>query len=320
LDYDPFGMLTVGRSWSGGSEYRFGFNSQEQDDEVYGNGNFNTAEFWGYDTRLGRRWNLDPKSNPSISNYATFLNNPIFYSDLLGDTVIGLSARSATRTKDIIQGTFSKDYHKDFRKLISIGANGMAFKPISKGDFDKATANLNEDEKALAQGYYDAINAREKFRVGVVTSNETIGNYIGNMGLEMADGTILTPNSTGADVDAGAGGGFNVKINGNENLTLIVMDSKTVINEYRIKTTRKYSPGLVSSGETLAHEMLGHGLTRHDENNRYTQWVNAIRLSNLYLRVASDGTKYRDGSSHSGHGGVPGNSDQMNKIPEYLND
>jgi len=31
------------------------------------------------------------------------------------------------------------------------------------------------------------------------------------MGLEMADGTILTPNSTGADVDAGAGGGFNVK-------------------------------------------------------------------------------------------------------------
>ncbi|MBK6730661.1 MAG: hypothetical protein IPG60_06720 [Bacteroidetes bacterium] len=30
----PFGMLTPGRNWSTGSEYRFGFNGQEQDDEI----------------------------------------------------------------------------------------------------------------------------------------------------------------------------------------------------------------------------------------------------------------------------------------------
>lgn len=39
-----------------------------------------------YDTRLARRWNQDPKPNPSISNYATFANNPIRYTDPLGDT------------------------------------------------------------------------------------------------------------------------------------------------------------------------------------------------------------------------------------------
>gem|GEM_PF-3056631 len=79
LDYDPFGMLTVGRSWSVGSEYRYGFNTQEQDDEVYGNGNLNTAEFWGYDTRLGRRWNVDPLAATFTwsSPYATYSNNPI---------------------------------------------------------------------------------------------------------------------------------------------------------------------------------------------------------------------------------------------------
>ncbi|MFK7756905.1 MAG: hypothetical protein AB8B53_08255 [Flavobacteriales bacterium] len=46
-----------------------------------------TAEFWQYDTRVARRWNQDPKPNPSISNYACFGGNPIIYSDLKGDTL-----------------------------------------------------------------------------------------------------------------------------------------------------------------------------------------------------------------------------------------
>jgi hypothetical protein len=67
--------------------YRFGFNTQEKDDEVYGAGNLNTAQFWEYDTRLGRRWNVDPKPNISISPYAAFANNPIIFSDYKGDTI-----------------------------------------------------------------------------------------------------------------------------------------------------------------------------------------------------------------------------------------
>src|SRR5690606_26059713 len=43
------------------------------------------ALFWEYDTRLGRRWNLDPKPQISISDYAAFGNNPIWYNDVLGD-------------------------------------------------------------------------------------------------------------------------------------------------------------------------------------------------------------------------------------------
>ncbi|MFW5804541.1 MAG: hypothetical protein ACOCWG_04865, partial [bacterium] len=42
---------------------------------------------WMYDSRLGRRWNVDPKPNPSFSDYATFAGNPIFYRDPMGDTV-----------------------------------------------------------------------------------------------------------------------------------------------------------------------------------------------------------------------------------------
>jgi RHS repeat-associated protein len=61
--------------------YRFGFGGQERDNEIYGSGNSYTAEYWQYDSRLGRRWNVDPVDQIGISNYATFRNNPILYID-----------------------------------------------------------------------------------------------------------------------------------------------------------------------------------------------------------------------------------------------
>lgn len=83
-DYYPFGMPMPGRN-ANLERYRFGFNTQEQDNEVYGKGNLNSAEFWMYDTRLARRWNLDPIDQISISNYATYKNNPLIFSDKSGD-------------------------------------------------------------------------------------------------------------------------------------------------------------------------------------------------------------------------------------------
>ena len=74
-----------GRTFNSG-EYRFGFGGQEKDDEVKGNGNHYTATFWEYDPRTGRRWNLDPVDQISISNYAVFRNSPIWYIDPNGDS------------------------------------------------------------------------------------------------------------------------------------------------------------------------------------------------------------------------------------------
>lgn len=71
---------------SSDQDYKFGFNGQEQDNEIYGKGNLTTAEFWEYDTRLGRRWNLDPIDMVSKSNYSCFNNNLIVNVDRLGNT------------------------------------------------------------------------------------------------------------------------------------------------------------------------------------------------------------------------------------------
>ena len=80
-----FGMVMPGRNYSTGSEYRFGFNGQEKSKEVFANST--TAEFWQYDARIGRRWNIDPRPSDGFSLYSTFLNNPIWYNDVKGDTI-----------------------------------------------------------------------------------------------------------------------------------------------------------------------------------------------------------------------------------------
>jgi len=100
----------------GGGDYRYDFGSQERDDEVSGKGNSYTATYWQYDSRLGRRWNRDPKPNTSISEYATFANNPLIYTDPLGDTTRYYDQSTGNLIDEIIDGDFlhSIKIDKDF--------------------------------------------------------------------------------------------------------------------------------------------------------------------------------------------------------------
>ena len=70
-------------SFQSAEPHLFAFNGQEKDDEVSDAGNTNTAMFWEYDTRSGRRWNLDPLSSakPWITPYHAFSNKPILNKD-----------------------------------------------------------------------------------------------------------------------------------------------------------------------------------------------------------------------------------------------
>jgi hypothetical protein len=74
-----------GRKYQAGSEsYRYSINGQEKDTEL--NENITTALYWEYDSRIGRRWNVDPKPNVSLSPYVCLENNPILKNDILGDS------------------------------------------------------------------------------------------------------------------------------------------------------------------------------------------------------------------------------------------
>ncbi len=105
-DYYPFGMLTKTtnfqfgsfrspeknesgqmkeRSWSGGG-YRYGFQGQEKDDEVKGEGN--SIDFGAriFDSRLGRFQSVDPMAREriSLSPFNFCSNNPISRVDPTG--------------------------------------------------------------------------------------------------------------------------------------------------------------------------------------------------------------------------------------------
>ncbi len=86
VDYDTIVQLhNIVAGVSGSDGYGYGHNGQMKVNEIAGIGNHYTAQYWEMDPRVGRRWNLDPKPMFGLSEYSLFNNNPIWYSDILGD-------------------------------------------------------------------------------------------------------------------------------------------------------------------------------------------------------------------------------------------
>ena len=118
-DYYAFGAPLNGRNFNSTAS-RNGFNGQMKDDEVYGAGNLNTAEYWEYDTRLGRRWNIDPIEKEYESSYACFSDNPIMYADpngadkVLTDTKTGEVTNKPDANGSVMiehsKGTWNEDH------------------------------------------------------------------------------------------------------------------------------------------------------------------------------------------------------------------
>lgn len=82
FNYHLGGMGMIGRNYQTGSEsYRYSINGQEVESEL--NKNITTALFWEYDSRIGKRWNVDPLSYkfPSESPYCAMENNPVYNID-----------------------------------------------------------------------------------------------------------------------------------------------------------------------------------------------------------------------------------------------
>ncbi|UZO80662.1 hypothetical protein NBT05_17185 [Aquimarina sp. ERC-38] len=84
-DYYPGGMLLPGRHGNS-SDYRYGFQGQEMDDEIKGEGNSVNFSLRMYDPRINRFMSSDPlfKSYPWNSTYAISENRLIEGIDLEG--------------------------------------------------------------------------------------------------------------------------------------------------------------------------------------------------------------------------------------------
>jgi RHS repeat-associated protein len=147
----------------------YGFNGQERSTEL-GNDSY-TAEFWQYDSRLGRRWNIDPAIKPNESPYAAFANNPIWFTDHNGaDTTLpsadGGSLTLPTGVSDIRTFDANKNYTVAGKQVkpASGGVLGFSYNNVSY------TAHYYTADQTFAY-YLGADGSKLGYDVNTIPSN-----------------------------------------------------------------------------------------------------------------------------------------------------
>jgi len=147
--------------------YRFGFNGQEKDNEISGDGNSYTAEGWQYDARLGRRWNLDAVYKSDHSNYSAFRNNPIIMVDPDGN----------------------EDYYNRKGQFIgSVGENNGVIRVVdSQKSFDKAQSTNEHQGRTIT---VDSRTINTVLIIVSASSHNTGKEYVANIIFDPDKATI----------------------------------------------------------------------------------------------------------------------------------
>ena len=163
-DYYPFGMGIKEREWSDSSfGYRYGFNGQEGDDEVAGEGNSYDFGARIYDSRLGRWMSVDPlmKKYPSLSAYSFVGNCPILFIDPDG-RIIDLSKLSDSH---------KALYNTMLAKLSKSELHSYVYKAL-----ESSTANFTIvfDENLKAAGKYNTETGTITINPNKVTENVSV--------------------------------------------------------------------------------------------------------------------------------------------------
>jgi len=117
------------------NKYRFNHGSELQNQEFSDGSGLELYEtpLRSLDPQLGRWWQVDPKQDYVQSPYAAVQNNPILYSDPLGDTARGVNLQSAQREQQIIKGSFTGKGTSALNKLFQL--KGSTFNHIDDKAF-----------------------------------------------------------------------------------------------------------------------------------------------------------------------------------------
>jgi hypothetical protein len=118
-------MQMNGRNYQAGAgSYKYSINGQEKEIEL--NKNITSALYWEYDSRLGRRWNIDPVLLPNESPYLVNGGNTILYLDPLGDfkTKFGAQWNKFWHGGDKVGKNKYGEWYVSKKKVYDDGAKG----------------------------------------------------------------------------------------------------------------------------------------------------------------------------------------------------
>ncbi len=200
-DYYPFGMLLPGRKGST-SDYRYGFQGQELDNEIKGEGNSLNYKYRMHDSRVGRFFAVDPlfRQYPHYTPYSFSGNKVISHRELEGleeaITTFGFETDGKSKVK-YVSADLIVDETKARKEIIRIDLNNIVYEANSYqtllgrddrnnevGDFSNIR-NLSDKDLSGFIGY-------ARFVFGVVHSKKTIEEAVL---MESNAGPLKTPSN-----------------------------------------------------------------------------------------------------------------------------
>jgi RHS repeat-associated protein len=169
LDYYPFGSLMPGRNLNA-SDYRFGFNGMEKDDEFTGvTGSHLNFGARIYDSRTGSFLSVDPlwKDYTAWSPYNGFNRNPIWYVDPTGKGGEFSNFRSQ-----------NGDYAADLTFNINLVADEISVEEVTKMLSDQGISIGESIDvgsgsiKAGIMGDIENVHVDVKVKINVISADE----------------------------------------------------------------------------------------------------------------------------------------------------
>ncbi len=148
-DYYPFGMLLPNRHGNS-SDYRYGFQGQEKDDEIKGEGNSINYKFRMHDPRVGRFFTVDPltRKYPWYSPYQFSGNRVIDMIELEG-----LEPSKTKQASDCDNCDIEKLEDGDYFSDVQDQEYTTVFSDISQKDFDKFKHQMGFDPGVIVNNY-----------------------------------------------------------------------------------------------------------------------------------------------------------------------
>ena len=147
--YSAYGAIA--NAYNGGN-IKLAHNGQRRSLEI--SGTAQTAEYWEYNSDVGRRNNVDPKPTVGLSDYATFLNNPIWHTDVYGDTP---TVKQAALMSNNSYSKFDPN-NKQQLELKKAGWNRV--EKITTNMFGKSNQEVSLDDIGAVSGYNMALYSK----------------------------------------------------------------------------------------------------------------------------------------------------------------
>ncbi|WP_123803404.1 RHS repeat protein [Flavivirga aquatica] len=199
-DYYPGGMLLPNRHGSSDS-YRYGFQGQEKDDEVKGEGNSINFTFRMYDPRINRFFAIDPLTYnyPHYSPYSFSGNKLISHRELEGGEEMGVVADPETGGISILTQTGEKI--KMFMIVETIKQQGaaaaeksfqIAFESLKEGNLVATNGNTHVTSKIVEKEILMIDGTKMKVMIGENFGYNQGGNKVTTKGLNQIE--LFRPN------------------------------------------------------------------------------------------------------------------------------